>query len=135
MPKVQKPIVNILKKKLEIESERFGEGAFKSGEIVNYGALGRTILRFCNIYLIEILGDGLKLLKSKLGRKAKRNWKIIFKKNSEKKESSTDDNCIFKYEIKNHVTTDIKSLQRLFGQEVGLKEGNEEIKESKYQRY
>jgi len=126
MAKVLKPIIDILIKKLEIESERFGEEAFKDGKIVNYNALKRTIIKQCEEYLIFDIGNGKELSINNLHKVAKVNWEELFKRENKKENViRTNENCLLKHEVKHHVTTDIVSLVKLFG------EGNPKKKNKK----
>ena len=114
MSLIKNEIILLLKKKLEIDSQIIGERPFKSGEIVDYNALGRTIETKCKSVLFSDSKNMRFLHKQKLRSVTQNNWDKLFPEKRGEIVTRSKGDRIEIEEIHYHITTDPDSLKKIF---------------------
>ena len=114
MALIAKEIIFLLKIKLELDSQSLGQRPFKSDDSIDYNALGRTIKKKCESFLLAKSNYTGVLFQRDLKSTAKKNWKNIFPEKRGEIIIRSMPDCILKKEIHYHITSDPDSLKRIF---------------------
>jgi len=114
MALIAKEIIFLLKIKLESDSQSLGQQPFKLDDSIDYNALGRTIKKKCESFLLAKSINSGVLFQRDLKSTAKKNWDSIFPEKRGKKTIRSMPDRVLKREIHYHITSDPDSLKRIF---------------------